>query len=377
MLPAPPSASRRLSDEPAGPLFRPARLFWIVVSRLVFVGTGGIVGGPRALNAAPGIFCGPRFSGEAAGAARWGAFFRPMPRPPADAPGPPARGRAVRLGPLLAVTAACGIWGASFLMSKVALRELSAPHVVFWRFAVATPILAGMALRPGARALRRAWPLVVLAGALGVPLLFLLQLEGVAHTTATRAALVIGTIPPLTALAAALTLGERLTRRALVALGLSTVGLGVLVGWPGGAGTLLGDGLVLASAVVSVATILATRRLVERHDPVATAGTVLLVGVVLLVPAVLALAGPPPVPARPATWAALVGLGVGCTALANALWNVGLRGLGAARAALFVNLEPAFGVALGVGLLGEPLGAGVLVGGACILAAAVLAGRSA
>ncbi len=54
-------------------------------------------------------------------------------------------------------------------------------------------------------------------------------------------------------------------------------------------------------------------------------------------------------------------------------WNVGLKHLGAARAGLFVNLEPLVGALLGVGLLGEHFGAGAVVGGALILAAALLA----
>ena len=81
-------------------------------------------------------------------------------------------------------------------------------------------------------------------------------------------------------------------------------------------------------------------------------------------------------PSDALTWGALAWLSIGCTAVANALWNVALRTLGAARAGVYVNLEPLVGAALGVALLGESLGAGALVGGACILGAALLVRRS-
>ena len=45
-----------------------------------------------------------------------------------------------------------------------------------------------------------------------------------------------------------------------------------------------------------------------------------------------------------------------------------MKALGAARASVFTNLVPVFGVSLGVLLLGEPLLASMIVGGLVTLA---------
>ncbi len=292
---------------------------------------------------------------------------------PPNAPLPESAGGLSRARATLATALAVTIWGGSFLMSKAALAELSAPEVVLWRFVLSLPALLLLALRLRPR--RADLPGIVGAGVLGVPVLFLLQVEGVARTTATRAALVIGLLPPLAALGGVLVLGERATRRLVAALALSTFGLGLVVGWPGGGGSVSGDLLVAASAVVSVAYVLATARLVQRYDPAGLAAWTQAAGTLVLVAVVLAWQGPPRLPTHAATWAALAGLSLGCTVAANALWNVGLKTLGAARAGVFVNLEPLLGATLGVALLGEPLGTGALVGGACIVAATLLARR--
>ncbi len=303
---------------------------------------------------------------EAAALGAAAASDAPDPDPDPAAPSSAAR---ATLATVLAVT----IWGGSFLMSKTALSELTAVEVVTWRFVLSLPFLAVLARRVRPR--RADAARIVGAGALGVPLLFLLQVEGVARTTATRSALLIGLIPPLAALGGVLVLGERAGRRLVAAVALSTLGLGLVVGWPGGGGSPTGDLLVAASAVVSVAYVLATGHLVRAYDAAGLAAWVQAAGTLVLVGLVAVWGGLPRVPAQASTWAALAGLSLGCTVAANALWNIGLKRLGAARAGVFVNLEPLIGATLGVALLGEPLGTGALVGGACILAATLLARR--
>jgi drug/metabolite transporter (DMT)-like permease len=62
-----------------------------------------------------------------------------------------------------------------------------------------------------------------------------------------------------------------------------------------------------------------------------------------------------------------------CTTAATLLWNRGVAQVPAARAGLFVNLEPALGALLGVLVLGETLGWSGAAGGAIIIGAAVAA----
>lgn len=272
---------------------------------------------------------------------------------------------------LAAVVAACVIWGSSFLLAKVALAELPVGHVVLWRFALAALVLIPWAVRGGLPA-RRDVPRVALSALLCVPVTFLPQFEGVARTTVASASLIVGTAPPLLALGAALFHGERPGRRGWSAVALSTAGLAVMVGMPGPGRTLTGDLLVFVSMVTTTAWVLVMIPLVARYGGLrATAWTVTL-GALFQLP-VAWLDGVPALPATALGWAAIAGLGIGCTAGAYGLWNVGLERLPASRAGVYINLEPVVGAALGVMVLGEGTSAGLLGGGGLILAASVLA----
>jgi len=56
------------------------------------------------------------------------------------------------------------------------------------------------------------------------------------------------------------------------------------------------------------------------------------------------------------------------TAFGYLAWNWALRRVEAPRAAIFLNVQPVVGALLGVALLGEPLTAFTLAGGALIVA---------
>ena len=73
-------------------------------------------------------------------------------------------------------------------------------------------------------------------------------------------------------------------------------------------------------------------------------------------------------------WVAFGFAVVGPLFLTNILWFTAISRVGPSRASLFSNLQPIFGVAFALVLLGETLSAWEVVGGALILAA-VLAER--
>ncbi len=272
---------------------------------------------------------------------------------------------------LAAVIAACVMWGASFLLGKIALRELAVGHVVLWRFAIAALVLVPWAARRGLPA-RRDVRRFALSGLLCVPVTFLPQFEGLARTTVASASLIVGTAPPLIALGAALFHGERPGRRGWTAVAVSTAGLAVMVGVPGPGRALGGDLLVFASMVTSAAWVLVMMPLVARYGGLRATAWTVAAGALFQLP-VAWLDGAPALPATPLAWTALAGLGLGCTAGSYGLWNVGLERLPASRAGVYINLEPVVGAALGVALLGELVTPALLAGGGLILAASIVA----
>ncbi len=68
-------------------------------------------------------------------------------------------------------------------------------------------------------------------------------------------------------------------------------------------------------------------------------------------------------------------LGLVCTALAHTLFIAGLRTISAHTASVIVALEPVYGIALALLLLGEVPGVRTLIGGTLIVGAAFLATR--
>jgi drug/metabolite transporter (DMT)-like permease len=78
-----------------------------------------------------------------------------------------------------------------------------------------------------------------------------------------------------------------------------------------------------------------------------------------------------------AAWASIAFLGVFGTAVAFVWFYEGVRAIGPARAAVFINLVPVAAVALGVLLLGEALEPSMLAGGALVVAGVWLLNRPA
>ena len=290
-----------------------------------------------------------------------------------------------------ACAAAGALWSTGFLFGKLALRSMNSSHMVLYRFAFACVALLPVLRRP--RFSPREWRLLLTASLLGVPVQFLTQFYGLSLTTVSHAALMVGAMPAILALGATVFAGERLPAAGWCALAGSSAGVAMIVLSGGrhtaGAGpSLTGDLLIVLSLSISLGWLLLNQSLVRRHSALQVtawgmvAGTAMLAGWVLGKDLLLHhLHMPEPLPpvhgVPPVAWASLAASGVLCTAATSLLWNWGMRQVPASRAAVFLNIEPALGSALGVWLLGDRLGPLAWLGGALILlAAAVLTGTS-
>jgi drug/metabolite transporter (DMT)-like permease len=283
---------------------------------------------------------------------------------------------------------ASSLWGTGFYFGRLALNEMSVEYMVLYRFLFACLIALPLALVHRVRLTGAEFRTLLVSAAFGIPLGFLIQFHGLARTTVSHAALMVGTMPVLLAAAAALFAAERLDRIGWLALAASTAGAALIVlGGSHGTATpgqpsLAGDLLVAASLAIFVAWILFSKKLMLTHSPVVVtaytilSGTAMLAAVVLspwlLSPLTRQRVQPPPFAQLSATaWFALAFSGLFCTAATTLLWNWGIHRVPASRAGVFLNLEPALGAWLGVQLLGERLGPHAWVGAGLILAAAV------
>ena len=229
--------------------------------------------------------------------------------------------------------------------------------------------------RPGLNA--REWRILLLAAFLGVPVQFLLQFAGLARTTVSHAALMVGTLPVVLAIGAGIFAHERLDRISWMALAGSTIGAALIAlggshhASPGDSPSLIGDIMIVASLMISLGWILLNQRLLRDHSPLVVTAYGLSAGTAMLIVWVFSVYGPPPVHLSLRVWLALAASGLLCTASTTLLWNWGLTRVPASRAGVFLNLEPLIGSLLGMSVLGERLGAAAWFGGVMILSAAV------
>lgn len=269
------------------------------------------------------------------------------------------------------------LWGTGFYWGKIALTQLSVGHMVLYRFLFASlgllPVLRRSELN------RREWLLLLTASFLGIPVQYLLQFYALSLTTVSHAALMVGTMPVILAIGATIFTHERLGRLGWLALAGSTCGV-TLITLSGsrtqnaqGGPSLEGDLLVVVSLTLSLGWILLNRHLMQGHSPLVVTSYGVLSGTVMLIVWVLATSGSPPVHGLgPRVWFASAASGLLCTASTMLLWNWGIHRVPASRAGVFLNIEPAMGSILGVALLGDRLGPGAWMGGAMIIAAAVV-----
>ncbi|MFA1549600.1 DMT family transporter [Actinomadura chokoriensis] len=265
------------------------------------------------------------------------------------------------------------LWGIPYLMIKVAVESVSVPMVVFARTALGALILLPLAIRSGQLdVVRRHWrPLLLFTAAeiLG-PWALLSDAEN--RLTSSMTGLLIAAVPIVGVVLAMLTGdAERLGPVRWTGLLIGLTGVGVLAGPHLGGGSAWAIGEVMLVVLgYSIAPIVATRRLQDLPSLHMSAFALAVAALVYTGPAI-------------ATWpdampsgrvlAALIGLGLLCTALAFIVFFELIREVGTSRGMVFTYINPAVAVVAGVAFLGEPLTGTIIASFALILGGSVLA----
>jgi drug/metabolite transporter (DMT)-like permease len=278
--------------------------------------------------------------------------------------------------PAVLLTLLALIWGASFMLIKIADRELAPATLILGRLASAALVLAVVAAaRLGVSRtlaeLRAAWPVLIVVALVNTALPFWLLSWGETRIDSGLASILQGAVPIFTALLAFAFFREaRVTGLRLLGLGIGFVGVGLLVGaQPQGK-------LVAAFAVVAMALCYAIGGLlVGRHLGGTSPLVVALASTGLAAVAALP-AGVAQAPAH--VWGgetimAILVLGVVGTGLAYLLYFGLIQRAGPTYAALVTYLVPPIALAYGAIFLGERFGLYAFVGLVLILGGVALA----
>ncbi|HVX34188.1 MAG TPA: DMT family transporter [Solirubrobacterales bacterium] len=268
------------------------------------------------------------------------------------------------------------LWGLPYLFIKIADDDGMPPLDLAWaRIALGAAVLIAVAWRAGTLASLRGrlpWLLALAVAEIAVP--FPLIAAGETRVASSTAAIVIATTPLLIAL---LSLrfepSERVGGARLLGLLVGLAGVAFLVGVDvsGDGGELLGVGAVLIAACGYATGPLILKRELADVDPTAMMGACLTIAaVLLLIPAAISLPRSAP---TAGAFAAVLVLGLFCTALALVLMAILIGDAGPSRASVITYVNPVIALALGVVFLGEEPGAGALLGLVLILAGSWLA----
>jgi drug/metabolite transporter (DMT)-like permease len=198
---------------------------------------------------------------------------------------------------------------------------------------------------------------------------------GVAATSVSNAALIIGATPVSVAVLSAALGRERIGPLHWLGAAISVSGIYFVIGLGAsfGGSTLTGDLLVLVSVGCWTAYTLGATRLIARHSPLYVTGMTMVIGgvpyVLLALPSLIRLDW-----AAPAswTWIALVLSAIFALNIAYLIWYTAVQKIGPSRTAIYSNVVPIAAMAVATVWLGEPLTHTKLIGATAVLTGVAL-----
>lgn len=265
------------------------------------------------------------------------------------------------------------VWGIPYLLIKVADGGVAVPVLVFARTALGAAILIPLALRSGQlHVLRRYWRPITAFAALEIILPWGLLSQAERQLPSSLAGLLIAAVPIIGVVIGRLTGGtEHISPRRWAGFIIGFGGVAVLAGpyLTKGSGWPIAEMLLVACGYAS-APLVAGRKLGEVPALPMTAACLSAAALVYLPAAILD--WPHRVPSAHVL-AALVTLGVVCTASAFIVFLELIKEAGASRAMVITYVNPVVAVVAGATLLAEPFTPEMAASSVLILAGCLLA----
>src|SRR3954470_24251536 len=263
------------------------------------------------------------------------------------------------------------LWSINYATTKFAYRAWEPLAFSATRFLVAGVAFALVVLwREGSLRVRRAdVPLVVGAAFVGILLNQLTFAYAIKNTTAGNVALILASAPAFAALFAMLGGHDHVRPRHWLPLGISVAGVCLVVQGGGGVkgAGYLGDLLAVGAAITWAAYSVMLRPLFGRYSAARISALMIVIGGTMLFPFSLPQLlsqdwSLPPLAVSAWAYSAIFPLLV-----TNLLYFRSLRRIGAARATLYMYLQPFLGALFAAILLGEQITALQVAGGAVIV----------
>ncbi len=266
-------------------------------------------------------------------------------------------------------------WGLLGVMARVAMADGTPPlTVAFWRASLAAMLFTAHATVTSAKPLRHGdRGSAVFLGVAGVAVFYLAYLNSVDQGGAALASILLYSAPIWVAIGGRMLFAERLTRRAVVALALTVIGVVVVALASGASDVRVSAGAVswgLLSGATYALYYLVGRRLFSHNASARVMSWALGIGSLAMLPFVqfqqMSAAG----------WASIAFLAVVCTYAAYLAYAEGVRRLPAARAATIATLEPVIAVIAAYVVWNERLSPLGVVGAVTVIGGVLLSASS-
>lgn len=274
------------------------------------------------------------------------------------------------------------VWGWTFVATRICLEYANPAELLGLRLLIGLPVLLIVILLKKVRFdfTRSDW-IRVLVGSGIITAHFLIQITGLKSTTATNTGWIISITPLVMAVLSFAFLKEKIGRAQVVAIAVATIGILLLMsrGDIGDLGWLksTGDWLALISAHTWAVYTVVTRDLSRSRNPLAVTIGVLAPALIVMTIYMVFTSDWGELAAMPArgVWALLF-LAIPGLALGHWFWQEGVAKIGAARAGIYLYLEPIATTVLAIPLLNEPFGWATAVGGGLVLTGVYIGQRS-
>jgi drug/metabolite transporter (DMT)-like permease len=272
------------------------------------------------------------------------------------------------------------LWSGNFTAMRYAVASFHPLVFSSVRFGLGAAAYALVVLwrERSLRIARRDLGAVLLLAAVGIFLNQVAVIYAVQKAGAANVGMLMASAPIIAALLARRLGHERLGARHLVGIAVAATGALLVLYGGGGVGSapLIGWLLGLATAATWATYSVLLRPLMARYSAERLSAAVLLMGSAMLIPVSLPqLAeqdwGEPP----PRAWMALGYSLVFALLITNVLWFDSVHRVGAARATIFLYLEPFCVALIAMAVLGEHVSAAEWAGGVVILGGVIVARR--
>lgn len=264
------------------------------------------------------------------------------------------------------ITVTC--WAFSNVFTGIVMREISAFVLAFFRYAIAAGVLVVVIwwkhlVLPEKKDI----PFFFLSGGLGFFLYTIFFNLGCAETTSAVSSTIIAVVPLLTAILSAVVFKEKIARKQWKGIGISFVGVLILVVEPGHMHMTAGIAWLLCAAVILSCYNLLQKKLTNKYSAFQVSVYSILNGFLLLclfAPQAWKQLGN----ISAVSWGCLIIMGVFSSAVAYVCWAKALSiASQTSEVSNFMFLTPFIASGLGYVILGERLSLQNGIGGICIL----------